>query len=449
MARKASVESPMDITEDKRKNEVELTAIKRAMRNTRWWKVFITVFMIAGIVAPVISIRAISTLQDMGSMLSAKYKEISVDKPGKQAALASVNKWLDTNKGPFRYGTTNLLWDSATKVGSSDEDTGTGKEHTDWWSHQFSLTDLSDGSTRDVTQLISWKNNVATAVGDPTVLPLKASGAGGAQSYTPSGYSRIDQAASFQNVVNAWAKAYIGKDSNAFTVLVGDPNSEHAYQPAAIGTFKNVSINWLVECDKNGQSVPKEQSSDTPPYAAASISITFEPYAAMQDSSDKGSDTSSSDNTGGSTVKTNITVLVKNPTSGNAKIIDWGADGSVRTLSPYANALSKSDVTSTTRPAAPIPPGPHRRTSSLMIPLPTVPRHHRATARRTTPQTAHRRTVRHPTARTTKETIMANDKKPELPPFAEFVNSNADLFGAIIVILFGIAVVWTIISGLF
>ena len=31
---------------------------------------------------------------------------------------------------------------------------------------------------------------------------------------------------------------------------------------------------------------------------------------------------------------------------------------------------------------------------------------------------------------------MANDKKPELPPFAEFVNSNADLFGAIIVILF-------------
>lgn len=55
--------------------------------------------------------------------------------------------------------------------------------------------------------------------------------------YTPSD-TRIDQAASFQNVVNAWAKAYIGKDSNAFTVLVGDPNSEHAYQPAAIGTFK-------------------------------------------------------------------------------------------------------------------------------------------------------------------------------------------------------------------
>ena len=60
--------------------------------------------MIAGIVAPVISIHAISTLQDMGSMLSAKYKEISVDKPGKQAALASVNKWLDTNKGPSVTG---------------------------------------------------------------------------------------------------------------------------------------------------------------------------------------------------------------------------------------------------------------------------------------------------------------------------------------------------------
>ena len=116
----------MDITEDKRKNEVELTAIKRAMRNTRWWKVFITVFMIAGIVAPVISIRAISTLQDMGSMLSAKYKEISVDKPGKQAALASVNKWLDTNKGPFRYGTTNLLSDPVTRTPEQERNIPTG-----------------------------------------------------------------------------------------------------------------------------------------------------------------------------------------------------------------------------------------------------------------------------------------------------------------------------------
>lgn len=44
---------------------------------------------------------------------------------------------------------------------------------------------------------------------------------------------------------------------------------------------------------------------------------------------------------------------------------------------------------------------------------------------------------------------MADDKKPELPPFVEFVNNNANLFGAIIVILFAIAVVWTIISGLF
>ena len=65
MARKASVESPMDITEDKRKNEVELTDNQTRHAETPAGGSFITVFMIAGIVAPVISIRAISTLQDM------------------------------------------------------------------------------------------------------------------------------------------------------------------------------------------------------------------------------------------------------------------------------------------------------------------------------------------------------------------------------------------------
>ena len=275
MARKASVESPMDITEDKRKNEVELTAIKRAMRKHPLVESFITVFMIAGIVAPVISIHAISTLQDMGSMLSAKYKEISVDKPGKQAALASVNKWLDTNKGPFRYGTTNLLWDSATKVGSSDEDTGTGKG-------TYRLVEPPVLPDRPVRR-IHPRRNPAHFSGRTTWPPPWRANSAAVESkrrwrslnpYTPSGYSRIDQASSFQNVVNAWAKAYIGKEQQRVH-RAGRGSEQRARLPASSHrNIQNVSINWLVECDKNGQSVPKEQSSDTPPYAAASISIT-------------------------------------------------------------------------------------------------------------------------------------------------------------------------------
>lgn len=346
MARKHAVaESPMDIDEDQRKHQVEFDAMKQAAKNTRWWKVLITVFLLAGIIAPIISVRAISTLQSMGDTLSAKYKEISGDKPGKQAALTAVNKWLDGNKGPFRDGTSNLIWDTAEKVGSSDADTGNGKEHTDYWAHQFSFTNLADGSTRDVTQLVSLKNGVATAMGSPTVLPMKAIGSGNSQSYNPSGYSRVDQAASFQNVVNAWAKAYTGKDANAFTVLVGDPNSEHVYQPASIGAFKSAAVNWLVECDKNGKPIDKDKSSDTPEYGAASISITFEPYAKTQDVSDNGSEAQTND---GSSSSMNITVLVKNPMAGSAKIIDWGADGSIQTLSPFANALDKSSVTTST-----------------------------------------------------------------------------------------------------
>lgn len=44
---------------------------------------------------------------------------------------------------------------------------------------------------------------------------------------------------------------------------------------------------------------------------------------------------------------------------------------------------------------------------------------------------------------------MAKNDKPELSPFADFINSNAPLIGAIIVILFIIAVAWSAISSLF
>ena len=61
MARKHAVaESPMDIDEDQRKHQVEFDAMKQAAKNTRWWKVLITVFLLAGIIAPIISVRAIS-----------------------------------------------------------------------------------------------------------------------------------------------------------------------------------------------------------------------------------------------------------------------------------------------------------------------------------------------------------------------------------------------------
>lgn len=332
-------ETDLFADEKERKNEIELTAWKKALKNTRKWKVLIVLFVCTGLVAPMISVRAINTLTDMGSYMSSKLKEINGDKPGKQVALQSVYGWLDDDNGAFQYGYANLWWNGATEVGTSTSD-GSDGETTQYWSHQMSLTDKSDGSTRDITQLVAVTDGVATAVGTPTVLPKTVTSTSGTDTYRPDGYVQLDQNTSLTTVVGAWAKAYVGKDPNALTVLVGDPNSEHVYQPASLGSYLNSSIEWLVQCTKDGKVVDKKNKSDNPEWAAASVSISFKPYEKKVDAS--AANNPSADIKSVGNVDTSVTVLIHNPTRGSAKIVDWGAEGSLTTLKAFNNAIDRS-----------------------------------------------------------------------------------------------------------
>ena len=332
-------ETDLFADEKERKDEIELTAWKKALKNTQKWKVLIILFICTGLVAPMISVRAINTLNEMGSYLTEKYKEISGDKPGKQVALQAVYSWLDDDKGAFQYGYANLWWNGATEVSTSTSDDSNGST-TQYWSHQMSLTDKSDGSTRDITQLVAVTDGVATAVGTPTVLPKTDTSNSNTDTYRPDDYIQLDQNTSLTNVVSAWSKAYIGKDSNALTVLVGDPNSDHMYQPASLGSYLNSSLDWLVQCTKDGKTVDKQNKSDNPEWAAASVSISFKPYEKKVDAStanDPNADTGST-----SDVETSVTVLIHNPTRGSAKIVDWGAEGSLTTLKAFSNAIDRS-----------------------------------------------------------------------------------------------------------
>lgn len=332
-------ETDLFADEKERKNEIELSAWKKALKNTRKWKVLIVLFVCTGLVAPMISVRAINTLTDMGSYMSSKLKEVNGDKPGKQVALQSVYGWLDDDNGAFQYGYANLWWNGATEVGTSTSD-GSDGEVTQYWSHQMSLTDKSDGSTRDITQLVAVTDGVATAVGTPTVLPKTVTSDSGTDTYRPDGYVQLDQNTSLTTVVGAWAKAYVGKDPNALTVLVGDPNSEHVYQPASLGSYLNSSIEWLVQCTEDGKVVDKKNKSDNPEWAAASVSISFKPYEKKVDAS--AANNPSTDIKSVSNVDTSVTVLIHNPTRGSAKIVDWGAEGSLTTLKAFNNAIDRS-----------------------------------------------------------------------------------------------------------
>lgn len=327
--------NPMD-ADEQRKESIEQETLKLCWKRANKFKALLVFLCIVATLAPIISIHSQNQMTSIGYELGKQLKYIKEDKPGKPVALQAVNTWLNGNDTPFRNGYSNLWWDDAKHVATKEANEDSGQAQIDYWSHTMSFTDKTDGTTRTVTQLIAVQDDVSTAVGTPTIMPKTVTGAASENSYTPQGYTQLDQPETLNNVVKAWAEAYVGKDMNALTVLVADPNTTHVYQPAAVGTLQSATINWLFESTKHGEPVLKEQSSKSPKYAIASLNIGFVPYKGAND--DKNVSVSASTMT--------ICVLIENPTQGSARIVDWGANGSVTTLSPYANALNKDSIMS-------------------------------------------------------------------------------------------------------
>lgn len=275
----------------------------------------------------------------------AKAESISAhsgnEQPGKSIALKNVNAWLTGNNTPFPGGVTNIMWDGAVKTAEYTENSTTTPVKVQQWVHTFEFTD-HDGNVRRVSQNTIIRDGVASAPSDPSILPMDAAPRTTGQSTKPNGYLTLDDSTTLDNLIKTWAKSYVGKDMNAFTVLIADPDTDHVYQPANIGTLENVGQNWAVwQTKPDGGNDDKVRGG----YAVVSVTIGFRPYT-----SDTGDKTTNGDDTTGrtpQTAHTTLSLLVKDPQSGSARIVDWGSDGMIDTLKPYANALSKSVVTAT------------------------------------------------------------------------------------------------------
>ena len=339
--RKQQADASFDVfNEEDRRHEIQKDAAKRMLSKVRVWRVLIVLFVVVGVLGVAMGARSISLVNAIGTELGARYREMSEEKPGKQAALQAVDKWLD--EGAFPDGTRNLWWDGAERTFETTSSETTGVKTVEYWSHRLSFTDLSDGSTRDVTQLVSIEDGVATAVGDPTVLSQTVTGLDTQSMFTPTGYGTLEQTSSLSNMLSTWAEAYVGGDSSAFTVLVADPNPDHVYRPAGVGRFDGMSINWFVQCDEHGGDIPRDDRTDTPDWGAASITITYRPYRSATVGEDSDADAQNQ-----TSVNMNITLLIEHPTTGSARVVDWGADGSLTTLSRYSQALSADLLTDT------------------------------------------------------------------------------------------------------
>lgn len=304
---------------------------KQTRRGTAKWRFMIVFACLSGLLCMGLLLKNSSDFTAVTKAVASQLKTMNEDKPGKQEAMRAVYEWIDEEGGAFPQGVTNYSWDGAKKVRSTTDNEN--KVTTEYWSHTISFISKADVMTRSVVQLVTVKDGIATATGEPTILPVSITQSDMSSSTTPSGYMTFSQTDSLSNTIEAWAKAYVGKDSNALTVLVGDPNSKHAYMPAKVGTYQSSTINWAVST-KKVDAKSSSKRDDNPEYGAVSVSVTFTPYGVSKDSSQ--------------TVTTDITLLVKEPTKGSARVIDWGADASIDTLKAYANAVSSTMVSSDT-----------------------------------------------------------------------------------------------------
>lgn len=323
---------PAMFAQENTDDQIEWQAIREARKahHVNGITIILIISVIMSMLSIMISLRSSGNVQTLVDNIQTILDTKHDDNPGRGVALSNVNSWLAGDSTPVPNGFSNLSWVSCSKV----QDTSKGE----LWSHKFDFTDKRTGLTRTVAQLVLVGKNTSTAVGTPTIFPFAATGnSSSSDTTTPTGYKDMDGQDAVKNVVEQWAKAYVGSDSTSLTVLVGDPKTSHAYQSAGLGTYKNSSVNWAVWCTQDGKV-----ASSGSGYAAVSVSIMFTPKYDAPDPTSTNSEQSEQDQISDAT--TRITVLVAKPTSGAAKVVDWEPDGALRSLRPYSQAVSSGSV---------------------------------------------------------------------------------------------------------
>lgn len=316
-----------DYTADFEQLDTPAQVERRNMRRSRHIWPMATIIIAGVIISPIslaMSVRSVGIMNNASREVSAYVKTVGEDKPGRSIATQAVIDYLTGENTPFPAGVADIQWENARKL-RTDASTDSGKGDTDWWSHSFTFTDTATKTTRGATQLVSVTSGTATATGTPTLMPVNPGDSVSSEPGAPQGYKTLEQSQTLTDMLAMWAKAYVGDDTSALTVLVADPNQQHAYQPAGLGEYTGVSMNWAVRKDIGGTE-----------YGVVSVTVRFTPNGRAKDD----------DGTTQPKSSTTLCLLVADPSSGGARVVAWGPNGDVESLRPYGNAADKSKVSS-------------------------------------------------------------------------------------------------------
>lgn len=304
-------------------DDADRLAVKQLRKGVNGWKILIVLSILMGVLCVALLSQAEETVEE--ARQSSTSQSVSESSPGKQVALHAVSAYLHGDSTPCPGGVRDLSWDTVRRVGVGKDTNG---KSIAYYSHTFSFISLPDGQARQVSQLVAVQKNVASPVGSPSLIVSTVEGATSDMS-APDGYQSYSASDTLQNVLQAWAKAYVGAKSSDLTVAVADPSSSHAYQPANLGVFQSVTVQWGVRLSDDPSKWADGKDPGSLKYVALSVSISFTPS--------RGEDKSAS---------TTLMILVANPASGSAHVVDWQPTGIIQGLKPYSHAVDSSQLDS-------------------------------------------------------------------------------------------------------
>lgn len=300
----------------------EQEALHQLRKGINWWKIIIITTIIIAISALLLANNASDTSSQAYD--KANQPLTLTITPGKQTALQKVSTYLNTQ--PYPLGNPPQTIDYQTGK-HADSVIDANKNTIDYYTHTFTVVTKA-GVTYQVTQLVSISNGIETALENPTISPVVGGHkSNGTTTYTLSQLPSLNVSDTLSSLIKTWAQAYMGKDSNQFTTIMADPNAKHYYQTLPLGVYQGVQTGWAVHANDNVKSLlsplPDDDKDKTPVYGIVYATLSYKVNEKATPSTMP------------------LLLLVKNPTLGSARVVDWQSFGDAKALRPYSHAVSK------------------------------------------------------------------------------------------------------------
>lgn len=240
--------------------------------------------------------------------------------PGRQAATAEVNNWLNGQPSPLPNGRL-LYWNGYRNIAPVTPAKVNGRTSpTTAAPYKVEIDDFvleASGVYYDAGVEMAVTASGATPLAGPSLVRLPGPPQlGAASSPWPGLTSSTNISQALTESVNSWAQAYTQGTGDSLRMTVGDPNGSDSYIPLQGVTSASATVNIVA-------FLPAPAVDEA--VAEVTLNLTW-----------KGETTTTTDSSA-TYPQTTLDVLVERASTADPVVVAWGPAGTGPTLTPYQN----------------------------------------------------------------------------------------------------------------